>query len=113
MISRYSECFPVGLALCTKHYKMETTKEVVPIVLVTEPVEEDTVVEEIDPEYQPEGEPVFDEVHDISIRSGDDITAVLDTSPIRHQLKRKFNHVDSNTKQQLIWKYERMEKALK
>ena len=56
---------------------------------VTDPVEEDTVVEENDPEYRPEEVLVSDEVHDISIQSGDNITAVLDTSPIRYRLKSK------------------------
>ena len=37
----------------------------------------------------------------------------MDASPIKFRLKRKLGHIDDNTKEQLVWKYKRLEKLLK
>ena len=41
------------------------------------------------------------------------MTVTLETSPIKFQFKRKLEHVDDSTKQQMKWKYKRMEENLR
>ena len=115
MQSHYNDIFPIGLALCSKHYKLEQRKhEAVAPVRKELIIQDDFAdIDAVDPEYEPEDVTISDEIHEVSVQSGNDIAAVLEASPIKFCLKRKLEHIDDTTKEQLVWKYKRLEKLLK
>ena len=64
-------------------------------------------------EYVPEEVVVPQEILDDSIKSSEDVTDVLNASPVKFRLKRKFELIEESTKEKLKNKYIRLEKQLK
>ena len=68
MQSRHNGIFPIGLALCSKHYKFELTKQDVVTPVTKEHVQDDLAgIDAVDPEYEPEEVTVSDEIHKVSV----------------------------------------------
>ncbi|XP_065677378.1 uncharacterized protein LOC136092761 [Hydra vulgaris] len=66
-----------------------------------------------DEEFDPGEINVSQEILDESLRSRESVTEVLNASPIKFRLKRKFEYLEDTTKDKLKRKYVRLENLLK
>ena len=92
MSARYGTIIPIGSALCFKHLKQETQLKhsVEPIDEPStsqlkhsaEPIDEPST-STCDPDYEAEEVIISDQILDFSIQSGEDVTRILDASPIK------------------------------
>ncbi|XP_065683402.1 uncharacterized protein LOC100207340 [Hydra vulgaris] len=119
MSKRYNEVFSVGAMLCFTHLKQETAlsrvNENTNLCTETQTQQEQTYMTPTTPneEFDPGEINVSQEILDESLRSRESVTEVLNASPIKFRLKRKFEYLENTTKDKLKRKYVRLENLLK
>ncbi|XP_065681689.1 uncharacterized protein LOC136095279 [Hydra vulgaris] len=119
MSKRYNEVFSVGAMLCFTHLKQEFALSIVNentnLCTETQTQQEQTYMTPATPdeEFDPGEINVSPEILDDSLRSLESVTEVLNASPIKFRLKRKFEYLEDTTKDKLKRKYVRLENLLK
>ena len=99
--------------LCQNHLKSERQlSEERTVSEIELPPVPDAPAESLDTDYEPEEVQVSEDILDLSMKCAEDITTVLDASPLQFQLKRKLEHIDDNTKQRLARKFKRLQESL-
>ena len=91
LTAQYDVCVPIGSMLCSKHLKKQVDVDTNNHFMCSR--------SEFDTEYIPEEINVTDEALDISVHDGNEITQLVNASPIKFQLKRKLNVINDDTKQ--------------
>lgn len=115
MSTRYSCFIAIGSLICFSHLKSETSfskKSSSKEVLEAQHEQTFTVSTSPEKEFVPEQVIVSQEVLDDSIKSSEDVTEILNASPVKFRLKRKFELIEDSTKEKLKKKYARLEKQL-
>ena len=99
--------------LCQNHLKSERQlSEERTVSEIELPPVPDAPAECLDTDYEPEEVQVSEDILDLSMKCAEDITRVLDASPLQFQLKRKLEYIDDNTKQRLARKFKRLQESL-
>ena len=113
MSAQYGIIIPIGSMLCQNHLKSERQlSEERTVSEIELPPVPDAPAESLDTDYESEEVQVSEDILDLSMKCAEDITTVLDASPLQFQLKRKLEHIDDNTKQRLARKFKRLQESL-